>query len=223
MKIDLKKKVLLFDFDGTIVETERLAQEAISHYFAEKKLLPEDQVLDMFSNMIVGRTWESAVQNMIQHAKSLGITLDTPANLAQEFKQRYRARFNTAVKLIPGFLEILPKIRDQAQFVGIVTGSEHEEVEAILKATGLSGAFQRVWAFGDYEHSKPHPSPYLAALRDLGCDPAQTLVFEDSEAGMESAFQAGLKWVQVCHEHHAKKPDPRSLVVIRDWHELQID
>lgn len=220
MRIDLRKKVLLFDFDGTIVETEALAKEAVNQYFHEKNLLPQAQVAEIFASLIVGRTWESAIDNMIQHAKMIGITLDSRENLAREFKSRYRARFEKAVKLIPGFLDVLPKIREQAAYIGIVTGSEHEEVEAILKATGLENVFTRVWGFGDYAHSKPDPSPYLTALQDLGVKADDVIVFEDSEAGMESAFRAGLKWVQVCHETHAKKPDPRSLLVIRDWHEL---
>lgn len=222
MKIDLRKKVLLFDFDGTIVETEALAKEAINEYFHEMNLLPATEVAEMFSHLIVGRTWSSAIDNMIQHAKTLGIPLESKETLAREFKSRYRARFEKAVKLIPGFLDVLPKIREQAAFLGIVTGSEHEEVEAILKATGLVGVFERVWAYGDYPHSKPDPSPYLAALRALNAPAADVVVFEDSEAGMESAHRAGLRWVQVCHEHHAKTPDPRSWLVIRDWHQLKL-
>ncbi|MBS1958815.1 MAG: HAD family phosphatase [Bdellovibrionales bacterium] len=221
MKIDLRKKILLFDFDGTIVETEYLAKEAILQYFDENNLSSKAKITEMFSDMIVGRTWSAAIDNMIQHAKTLGITLDSSENLAREFKTRYRARVKEGVRLIPGFLDVLPKIKSLASFVGIVTGSEHDEVEAILKVTGLGNDFDRVWAYGDYAHSKPDPSPYLTAMKAISADPKDVLVFEDSRAGMESAHRAGLPWVQIAHEAHAFDPDPRSLLVIKNWHDLK--
>jgi HAD superfamily hydrolase (TIGR01509 family) len=91
-----------------------------------------------------------------------------------------------------------------------------------LKAHGLDRAFDRVWAYGDYTDSEPSPAPYLQAMKDWNVAAPEVLVFEDSIAGMESAHQAGLKWVQVCFEAHAQARDPRSTLVIRDWNDLKL-
>ncbi len=216
--LDIQDKVLLFDFDGTVVVTEILAKKVISAYFKEMRVA----VPDGFSDMIVGRTWKAAVDEMQVRAMALGLKLASSELLLAEFRRRYQEAFAEGVPLVPGFKELLPELKAKSKFMGIVTGSERHEVEAILGAHGLQDEFERIWAFGDYEFSKPHPSPYLTALEGLNVNPAEVIVFEDSKAGMESAHLAKLKWVQIAFEAHAQEPDARSLLMIRDWRELQI-
>jgi HAD superfamily hydrolase (TIGR01509 family) len=215
----ISDKVLLFDFDGTLVETEILAREVIDAYFREKGFGDSSP----FANMIVGKTWRLAVEEMRRAALQAGFELGSPEFLEREFKRRYQERFHKGVNLIPGFRELLPDFKKKAKFLGIVTGSEKHEVSAILGAHGLEGVFDRIWGFGDYPESKPSPSPYLTAMREIPAAAADILVFEDSRAGMESAHRAGLRWVQISHEAHAKTPDPRAIFSIRDWHQLEID
>ena len=216
MNLAIKNKVLLFDFDGTLVETEFLAKQVIEKYFSGKNFphpIP-------FAEMIVGRTWHAATESMVEYAKTYGIDLGDPSLLEKEFKLRYRQLFVTGVKLIPGLLEWLPHFKREAKFMGIVTGSDRDEVTTILKAHGLENYFEKIWAYGDYALSKPDPSPYLTALRELGEMACDVLVFEDSIAGMESAHRAGLAFIQVTHEGNADHSDARALRVIKDWNEL---
>jgi HAD superfamily hydrolase (TIGR01509 family) len=217
--LSISDKVLLFDFDGTLVETEVLAREVIDAYFREKGFGNSAP----FANMIVGKTWRLAVEEMRSAALRSGFDLGDPEFLEREFKHRYQERFRGGVNLIPGLLELLPDFKKKARFLGIVTGSERHEVQAILGAHRLDGVFDRVWGFGDYPESKPSPSPYLTAMKEIPAGAAEILVFEDSRAGMESAHRAGLRWVQVSHEAHAKAPDPRAMFVIRDWHQLELE
>ncbi len=214
--VQIDDKILLFDFDGTIVETEVLAREVIETYFRERNSTEGSR----FANLIVGKTWKLAVEEMQREATQIGLHLGASDVLIREFKARYQERFHRGVNLIPGFEKWLPEFRKRSRFMGIVTGSDRSEVEAILGAHQINGVFDRIWGFGDYAESKPHPSPYLTALAEIGADPADVLVFEDSTAGMESAHRAGLGWIQVSHENHARIPDPRSLKVIRDWTEF---
>jgi len=217
-QVQIDNKILLFDFDGTLVETEILAREVIETYFKQRDSAHGGH----FANLIVGKTWKLAVEEMQQEAMRLGIHLGESDALIAEFKKRYRERFHQGVNLIPGLLEWLPEFRKRARFVGIVTGSERSEVESILGAHQIDHFFDQIWGFGDYAESKPHPSPYLTAMKEIGADPADVLVFEDSKAGMESAHRAGLAWIQVSHETHARTPDSRSILVIRDWTEFSV-
>ncbi len=211
--------IILFDFDGTLVVTEVLAREVIENYLVQKNIPNQEQ----FSQMIVGRTWKAATERMVELAEEQGFTVDPAPVLAKIFKDEYRIRFESGVKLVPGVLEKLEEIKGRARFMGIVTGSEHHEVQTIMKMHGFAHYFEKIWAYGDYEKSKPDPSPYLKAMQDLSCKPGEVLVFEDSKAGMQSAFAAGLEWVQVAHEEHSLDVDPRSLLVIHDWHELVLN
>ena len=187
-KIRVTGKILLFDFDGTLVETETLAMQVINHYFAQKNF--PGQV--PFADLIVGRTWKAATEAMVEYAQVRGYDIAPPEELRREFKVLYREKFQQGVRLIPGILERLPELKAKAKFMGIVTGSERDEVLSILKTHDFGHYFDRIWAFGDYEHSKPDPSPYLTAMRDIGCNASEALVFEDSKAGMESSHRANI-------------------------------
>ena len=216
VRVNIQNKVLLFDFDGTLVETEILAQEVIDLYFSKKNFPSPVH----FGDLIIGRTWGAATEVMVEYAAQRGVVLPHHTVLKQELLALYRLQIEKGVKLIPGLEECLPHFKSQAKFIGIVTGSDHDEVSLILKSHGLDQYFDRIWAVGDYEKSKPDPSPYLQAIEDLNANPSEVLVFEDSKAGMESANRAGLKWIQVAYESHAKEADPRSLLTIHHWNEI---
>ena len=216
--LEVDRRILLFDFDGTIVVTEILARLAIESYFSDKGI----QVPAAFPQMIVGKIWKLAVSQMAEEGRRLGIPLPAEDELRREFQERYRARFSEGVPLVPGFLERFPELKSRAEFVGIVTGSERHEVEAILASWGLEKEFERIWAAGEYPGSKPDPAPYLRAMSDLGVAPERVIVFEDSLAGMESAHRAGVSFVQISHESHSPPADPRALLTIRDWFELPV-
>lgn len=217
-RLEVDRRILLFDFDGTIVVTEVLARQAIQSYFSERRI----EVPETFPQMIVGKTWKLAVKQMADEARRLGLDLPGEDLLREEFQIRYRAKFTEGVPLVPGFLERFPEMKSRAEFVGIVTGSERHEVESILSSWGLENAFERIWAAGEYPGSKPDPAPYLQAMGDLGVERDRVIVFEDSSAGMESAYRAGVGFVQISHESHSPPSDPRALLTLRDWFELRL-
>jgi HAD superfamily hydrolase (TIGR01509 family) len=211
--LSVDDQVLLLDFDGTVVVTEVLARKAILETFDEKGIrAPAD-----FPDLITGRTWGAAVEEMTGRAKTLGLRLPSAVELKREFQIRYREALSKGVPLVPGFRECLKPLRDRARFIGLVTGSEHEEVDLILRGLGLETVFERIWAAGDYPASKPDPSPYRVALEATQSSPDSVLVFEDSVAGMESAHRAGLRFVQISHESHSPPPDPRAFLTVPDW------
>jgi len=171
----IQDKVLLFDFDGTLVETEILAREVVQKYFEERGL----EGASDFASLIIGRTWKLAVELMIAEAENRGFVLGESQALLEEFRERYQVRVKEGVGLIPGFRELLPDLKKKARFLGIVTGSERPEVEEILRAHGLEHYFDQIWGYGDYPESKPHPAPYLVALRAHQFKAEEVIVFEE--------------------------------------------
>ena len=227
-KIDVKNKILLFDLDGTLVDTEKLGQHVLEQFCVDKKITNLDSEIKQISQMIIGRTWKSAVQEIMQT-----FTLPfNPIDFEQELKANYKKLLHGGIDLIPGVHEKLAEFKEKSLFMGIVTGSAKEEVEVILKAEGLTQTFNRVWSSEHYPESKPSPSPFLTAFSEAqkfmrsasGYEirPEDILVFEDSTAGMESAFKAGFSFIQVCHAHPNVKHDPRALFSIQDWHDITI-
>ncbi|HLI77181.1 MAG TPA: HAD family phosphatase [Acidobacteriaceae bacterium] len=81
--------------------------------------------------------------------------------------------------------------------MAIVSGSPRLTIERTLEAMRMSDCFQAVVAAEDYKRGKPDPEPFLTAAKLLHVEPAKCLVFEDAEAGIQSAKAAGMQWVRV--------------------------
>ena len=75
--------------------------------------------------------------------------------------------------------------------VALVSGSSREEIEIILHGLGILGCFQFFLGAEDYPKSKPAPDGYQKAFRQLGVQGGESVIFEDSAAGIESAHAAG--------------------------------
>ena len=81
--------------------------------------------------------------------------------------------------------------------VAIVSGAFRAEIEPVVSAAGIAGELSMIVTADDVEHGKPHPEGYLLAVDGLGVDPARTVAFEDTEAGVSSAKDAGLRCLAV--------------------------
>jgi beta-phosphoglucomutase-like phosphatase (HAD superfamily) len=226
--IQTRNKILLFDLDGTLVDTEKLAMKVISEYCAEKRLFSQDTYLKNVSELIIGRTWGSAIQDMILR---YSLSLD-PVQFEAELKSKYRQHLSRGVDLVPGVLEKLSELKSSAHFMGIVTGSSRDEVEIILRSKGMESFFDQIWSAENYLEGKPSPMPFLTAFEEIKTrmqsevgmtiDPQDVIVFEDSIAGMESSSSAGFSFVQVLHSHPLMPLDVRALFSIQDWRDLKV-
>lgn len=82
----------------------------------------------------------------------------------------------------------------------IVSGSPRASIEATLARLGLRQYFPVIVGAEDYREGKPAAEPFLTAAVRLGVRPERCLVFEDAEAGVQSAVAAGMRWVRVVAE-----------------------
>ena len=80
---------------------------------------------------------------------------------------------------------------------GVVSGSTRESVVNSLTTIGLLDRFQTIVASEDYNRSKPAPDAFLLAAERLGVSPADCLVFEDADIGIQAATAAGMASVRV--------------------------
>lgn len=205
----------LFDFDGTLVSTEEIAQAVIQESFVEMGVLNASS----WSSAVIGRTWGAAAVMIHQLAQENGVPIPDIEQLRNSWKQKYRDSITRSAPLIPGAREWLQQVADRGVRMGIVTGSEGEEVSLILKQHGLEHFFDRIWPVGSYPEGKPSPAPYLQALADWKINPAGVLVFEDSSVGCESADRAGLSFVQILYGAYTV-PHQKALKQVRNWFEM---
>ena len=100
------------------------------------------------------------------------------------------------LKPVASVLEVLERDHGTVPFA-IVSGSPRDSIERTLAHLGLAHYFPVLVGAEDYTHGKPNPEPFLKAATILNVDPTQCLVFEDAEAGIQSAIAAGMQYVRI--------------------------
>lgn len=174
----LPLQAVLFDMDGTLVDTERLWWEAVEEV-AGRPLTEADRP------DVLGRPVEHT-------AAWLAAATGTPAAaLADTLHREFADRVRTGVVPRPGALDLLDALAREGVPTALVTASPRAVADTVLEALGGASRFAVSVTADDTEHTKPAPDPYLAACRALGVDPSGCVAVEDTETGVRSAEAAG--------------------------------
>ncbi len=186
-------KSILFDFDGTLVDTEPSAVKATQDCFKKWKieLDPKD------SARVTGVTWNSAFEFLF---KKYPIPL--PKDEArQTILDHYRKETEKNLVIVPGCVQAVRSLC-QVYLVGLVSGSDRADILRILDQLGIKDCFRVILGAEDYPKSKPAPDGYLKAASLLHTTPRECLVFEDSAPGILSARSAGMWVVAITSTNH---------------------
>ena len=176
---------LLFDLDGTLIDTETVALQCGMQAFADMGY-PVDHA---FMQALVG-------VDLPTSARIIGAALPglDQKGLQAHWHKGFVAAIERDLPLKAGALDLLSA---RHRPMAIVTSSGHDEAHHKLRLTGIAGYFGAVVTLADVTAPKPAPDPYVLAAARLGVDPARCLAFEDSETGAEAAHRAGCTVVQV--------------------------
>lgn len=178
-------KAILFDLDGTLIDTESLSISSGLAAFAAA-----GHPVDVeFLHQMVGVDLPSAAL-MIQRALPL---VDLTV-LNREWQSRFQAGLTTGLALKPGVQQFLTA---RLLPMAVVTSSGRESALHKLAILGIGGCFDQIVTYDDVRQPKPDPEPYLLGARLMGVAAAECLAFEDSEIGAEAAHRAGCRVVQV--------------------------
>lgn len=191
-----KIDTVIFDLDGTLVDTEPSAAAAIRSCMRDWGI----QVETEDANYITGRTWASAFSFLFSKYK-LPVT---PEEAAAQMMTRYREAVEQHLHVVPGGADAVRSLAKNYR-LGLVSGSGRSEILFALDRLGVTRHFEVILGAEDYPRSKPEPDGYLKALSILGSHPNRGLVFEDSTAGIASARAAGLWVVAITGTNHFKQ------------------
>jgi HAD superfamily hydrolase (TIGR01509 family) len=177
----------LFDLDGTVADSMPL------HYVSWARAVEEfgghfpEALFYQMGGIPLPRTVELLNERF-------GTTMD-PAKVVPRKEGLYLSMLSD-LKPIPAVLAIVEAQAGKIPFA-IVSGSPRASIFATLNTLGLLHYFPVIVGAEDYTHGKPDPEPFLKAAELLGVDPKQCLVFEDAEAGIQSAIAAGMDFVRI--------------------------
>jgi HAD superfamily hydrolase (TIGR01509 family) len=190
MKLKLPEgdfRAYLFDCDGTIADSMPLHYNAWTEVLAEWNCVYEEDLFYSWGGKPVRKI--IADLNKI-HGLQMPIE-----DLATRKEGLYLAQI-PQLKAIPEVMEFIEAEHGRIPFA-VVSGSTRDSVVGSLSVLGLLDKFDIIVSADDYKHGKPAPDGYLLAAARLGVAPADCLVFEDTEMGIEAATAAGMVSVKV--------------------------
>jgi len=185
-----KKKYLLFDNDGVLVETEKY------YYEANVKALKEfgiDLEFDVYMEIMArgGNAWEVATKQGISKSE-----IDK-----KRFKRDiyYQELIQTQEIEIAGVIDVLKELSKKYK-MGIVTTSRRVDFDLIHNKLNIVKFMDFTLCVEEYPRSKPHPDPYLAGMKKFNATKDECLIIEDSQRGLTSAVNAEIECVVIANE-----------------------
>jgi len=183
-------RALIFDFDGLILDTETPVFRSWQEFYASNGgCLDYDQWAQ-----VVG-TVSTEAEHFARLEEQIGYPLDQ-ITLGPLRRQR-ESELIQAQPILPGVKDYLVQARQMGLKIGVASSAPCQWVTGHLQRLDLLHYFDSVRAMDDVERVKPDPELFLTVLVDLGVDPQDAVVFEDSPAGIRAAKSAGLSCVAV--------------------------
>ena len=183
----MKKKLAIFDLDGTLFDTKDV------NYHAYKAALNEygyDMSYDYYCNYCNGRHYTTFLPPILGDDKQVLQAVHS------QKKRLYSEYLNKAV-CNEHLFRLISSMREQ-YYTAIVTTASRQNVNDILKYAGDKGSyFDLILTAEDFTKTKPNPEGFLMAMDRFEMSPEDTIIWEDSEVGLEAAKASGAYYVQV--------------------------
>ena len=197
-------KAALFDFDGVLVDTEKL--------------------YDVFWDEM-GERYHTGIPHFASHIK--GTTIDGLiekyfADRPEEEKQQIIAEsnhfdWNMPMPPMPGSFEFVRMLKAHGVQIGLVTSSDDKKLaHAFHELPFMEGLFDTIVSANRITRGKPDPMCYRLAAQDLSRKPEDCLVFEDSFAGIQAGKGAGMRVIALSTTNPAAQLEGKADYVIPD-------
>lgn len=195
-------KLLIFDFDGVIADSELLACGIAATYATELGApMSAADGLRLFMGKRV-----ADVEALITER---GGTV--PNDFAGKLQDRTLGIFATSLEAVPGVERFLEEHRNITRC--IASSSSHKRLTVSLDCLGLAKWFKdRIFSVDDVKRGKPFPDLFLHAARVMQTDPTDTLVIEDSVGGVTAGVAAGMQVIGLLAGSHLSRDDGDKLL-----------
>ena len=182
---DLRYKGILFDLDGTLLDTNELIIKSFQHTIAVhyKREVDIDIVRAFF-----GKTARAALE-------FLGP--DKVEEMTKTFREYQNIHHDQFAKIFAGVAEVIQELYNASVLLGIVTSKKYDTAMRGLKLFDMDKYFSVVIGADQCQNTKPHPEPVQLALNKLGLAPQDCLMVGDSPFDILSGRKAGVKTAAV--------------------------
>ncbi|MEA2525235.1 MAG: hypothetical protein QOF73_2462 [Thermomicrobiales bacterium] len=193
-------QALIFDMDGLLVDSEPLAEAAMTAFLRRYDREPRAEVAEQ----LLGRRLPEALA-IVREAYELALPVE---ELIAIYGEMRLAALRGNVRAMPGAAEIIAFGRASGLRLALATSGHRTHADLSLGETGLAGLFDAEATGDDVERGKPAPDLFLLAASRVGVEPAACVVFEDAPLGVAAAVAAGMRAVAVPNAKSRSLPFP---------------
>jgi len=206
-------KAVVFDLDGTLVDSAPDLQAALNRLLAEEGRRP------LALEDVTGMVGDGAARFVERGFAATGAAVTGPAldALVQRFLIDYEANACVATRPFPGVVEALARLKACGLALGVCTNKPAAATREVLAGVGLASYFDCVVGGDSVPGArKPDPRPVWAVLEGLGVPPAQAVVVGDSANDVAAAHAAGLPAIVVATGYTRVPPETLGAELVID-------
>ena len=206
----METKYILFDNDGVLVDTEKF-------YFRATKEVLSGIGIELTQNRYL--QLQAKGESGFDLAEADGVPAARINQLRTQRNDLYQKYITTEQIELPGVVETIKQLRRKYK-MAIVSTARPEDFELIHTGRSILQYMDFALTAGDYVKHKPEPEPYLAALKRFDAKPAEAVVVEDSQRGLESAYRAGIGCYIISNEFTQNQDFTKAKAVLDSIGEL---
>ncbi|RUL47399.1 MULTISPECIES: pyrophosphatase PpaX [Lysinibacillus] len=177
----MQMKALLFDFDGTLLDTNELIIQTFMHVLEERfpgQYSPKDCI--KFIGPSLKETFEQITPNEVDE-------------MIEKYRQWNHEHHDELITEFDGVLPTLEKLKEQGVRMAIVSTKRRDTIKKGLELMGATSFFEFLIGIDDVNHVKPHPEPVLLAIEKLGVAKEDVMMIGDNYHDIEAGKNAGVK------------------------------
>lgn len=218
-----KIKAILFDFDGTVVDSEQ------SRFESSRRILKNynfNLTNDMWENKYKSLSSKELFEDAI---KMLNLSITSDELYSQAHTLRTQIERDEGVRVIDGFREFYEQCKELGLKCIVCSGGTTEHVQRILKQCEID-----IVGFGreEYINRKPAPDAWICGIKKLEVKPNEVILFDDASTGIIAGLRAGIEkccainYNQEDFKNITKYEEETNLEVckyFKNWREVEID
>jgi HAD superfamily hydrolase (TIGR01509 family) len=206
-KIDIRKiKAIIFDMDGTLVESEHIwafAKQKIAE--AEGIKINKDEL-----EKYIGRGLNDFIDEILKPQSAAHRT-----KINQKIQKKALENYDANIHVIDGATNLLEAFQSAGIKIAICSSGPIEAIQSSLSALKATEMIDVIVSGETLSIGKPDPLPYLHTLMKLKLEPSEVIVFEDTISGLKSASSAGIQTIIVGNQ--AKTQEFNNAILIEPY------
>jgi beta-phosphoglucomutase len=207
---------VIFDFDGVLVDSEQIHHKAFNRVLTKFHYqLSSREYYDRFLGLS-----DEELLRIVDKERHLSLSSQQFGQLLGEKANLFKEMAATEAGIIEGVPQFLNMLFGNKIPIGICSGALLPEIETILESAGLRNYFEVIVSAEQVEKGKPDPEGFLLALKLLNkklrksIKPADCVVIEDSQWGLQAAKAAGMRAVAITNTYAAEHLKPADKIIV---------